>query len=276
MKRKAMKNPGKYAATLVLLSISIISLYPFYMMVIMSTYKAEEIFTSLKLLPGSFFAANLNTVLTSNFIQAYGNSILVSVSATVVSVLISAMAGYALNIYHFRFRNATFKIIMLTMMIPSQISLVGYMIEMRTMHFTNTLLPLMITWFASGFGVFWMTQYISGALSREMVESARIDGCHELAVFFHIVIPCILPAVTTLILLVFLWSWNNYLLPLIFINRANLSTIPIYIQSLRNAFRTDYGAQLTGLVLTTAPLIALFVLGSKSFIKGLTAGSVKG
>jgi multiple sugar transport system permease protein/cellobiose transport system permease protein len=276
MKRKTMKNPGKYMAILVLFSVSIISLYPFYMMVIMSSYKAEEIFTSLKLLPGNYFGVNLNTVLTSNFALAYGNSILVSISATVVSVFISAMAGYALNIYHFRFRNVAFRIIMVTMMIPSHISLVGYMIEMRTFHFTNTLLPLIFTWVASGFGVFWMTQYISGALSREMVESARIDGCHEFAVFFRIVVPCILPAVTTLILLVFLWSWNNYLLPLIFINRANLSTIPIYIQSLRNAFRTDYGAQLTGLVLTTAPLIVLFVLGSKSFIKGLTAGSVKG
>jgi multiple sugar transport system permease protein/cellobiose transport system permease protein len=276
MKRKTLKKPGKYIAVLLLFAVSLVSLYPFYMMLIMSTYRAEEIFTGIRLLPGNYFGVNLNAVLTSNFAQAYANSILVSVCATIVSVLISAMAGYALNIYRFRFRNVIFRIILLTMMIPCQISLVGYMIEMRTLHFTNTLLPLMFTWFASGFGVFWMTQYISGALSREMVESARIDGCHELLVFFRIVIPCILPAVTTLVLLVFLWSWNNYLLPLIFINRANLSTIPIYIQSLRNAFRTDYGAQLTGLVLTTAPLIALFVMGSRSFIKGLTAGSVKG
>jgi multiple sugar transport system permease protein/cellobiose transport system permease protein len=95
-------------------------------------------------------------------------------------------------------------------------------------------------------------------------------------VFYQIVIPCILPAVTTLTLLAFLSSWNNYLLPLIFLNKPSLGTIPLYIQSLSNVYRTDYGAQLTALVLTTLPIILLFIAGSKSFIKGLTAGAVKG
>jgi multiple sugar transport system permease protein/cellobiose transport system permease protein len=272
----AKRTAQKLSMTLMLTIVSCISLYPFYMMFMMGTYRSEEIFTGIKLLPGSYFFINLKTVLTSNFGQAYFNSLLVSAVATFVSVQISAMAGYALNIYRFRFRNAVFRGIMLTMMIPGQISLIGYMIEMRTLHLTNTLFPIIITWFANAFGVFWMTQYIQGALSTEMVESARVDGCNELRIFYQIVIPCIWPAITTLILLVFLWSWNNYLLPLIFINKANLSTIPIYIQSLRNAFRTDYGAQLMALTLTTIPLILLFIAGSKSFIKGLTAGAVKG
>ena len=261
---------------MLLVVVSAVSLFPFYMMFTMSTYKAEEIFTGIKIFPGNYFFNNLKAVLNDNFGQAYINSITVSIIATIVSVLISAMAGYALNIYVFKFKKVIFQIIILTMMIPTQISMVGYMILMRTFHLMNTLVPLMLIWFANGFGVFWMTKYMKTALSLEVVESARIDGANEILVFFRIVLPCILPAVTTLVLLVFLWSWNNYLLPLIFITRANLATIPIFIQSLRNAFRADYGGQLTGLVLATIPLIILFVIGSKSFIRGLTSGAVKG
>jgi multiple sugar transport system permease protein/cellobiose transport system permease protein len=271
-----MKNLRKAASFAILIVISIISLYPFYMMVMMSTYKAEEIFTGIKLLPGNYWFINLGVVLKSNFVRSVLNSLLVSVIATFVSVQFSAMAGYALNIYNFKFRKAAFRIILATMAIPAQISMVGYLTEMRFLHLTNTLVPIIICHFASAFGVYWMTKYIEGALPKELVESARIDGCHEMRIFYQIVIPCILPAVTTLTLLGFLASWNNYLLPLIFLNKPSLMTIPLFIQSLSSMYRTDYGAQLTGLLLTTIPILILFVAGSKSFIRGLTAGAVKG
>jgi multiple sugar transport system permease protein/cellobiose transport system permease protein len=271
-----MKKFRSAASLIVLIAISIISLYPFYMMVMMSTYRAEDIFTGIKLLPGNYWLINLGEVLKGNFARSILNSLFVSIIATFVSVQFSAMAGYALNIYNFKFRRAAFRIILATMAIPGQISLVGYLTEMRFLRLTNTLAPIIICNFASAFGVFWMTKYIEGSLSKELVESARIDGCHELRVFYQIVIPCILPAVTTLTLLSFLGSWNSYLLPLIFINKPVLMTIPLFIQSLANVYRTDYGAQLTALTLTTIPILALFIAGSKSFIKGLTAGAVKG
>jgi multiple sugar transport system permease protein/cellobiose transport system permease protein len=260
----------------ILIVISIISIYPFYMMVMMSTYRAEDIFTGIKLLPGNYWLINLNETLKGNFIRSIFNSLLVSVIATFVSVQFSAMAGYALNIYRFKFRRAAFRIIMATMAMPMQISLVGYLTEMRFFRLTNTLAPIIICHFASAFGVYWMTQYIAGSLSKELVESARIDGCHEIRVFYQIVIPCILPAVTTLTLLSFLTSWNSYLMPLIFLNRPTLMTIPLFIRSLQNAYRTDYGAQLAALLLATVPVLLLFIIGSRSFIRGLTAGAVKG
>jgi multiple sugar transport system permease protein/cellobiose transport system permease protein len=261
---------------IILIIISIISIYPFYMMVMMSTYRAEDIFTGIKLLPGNYWLINLNEALKGNFIRSLFNSLLVSVVATFVSVQFSAMAGYALNIYRFKFRRSVFRIIMATMAMPMQISLVGYLSEMRFFHFTNSLIPIIVCHFASAFGVFWMTKYMEGSLAKELVESARIDGCHEIRVFYQIVIPCILPAVTTLTLLSFLTSWNSYLMPLIFLNRPVLMTIPLFINSLQNAYRTDYGAQLTALLLATVPVLVLFIIGSRSFIKGLTAGAVKG
>ncbi len=272
-----MKKKGVRIVTAVLLVlVSLISLYPFYTMIIMSTYKTEEIFKGVPLLPSNYFLNNLKIVLESNFKQTYINSIFVSVTATVGCVFVSAMAGYGLSIYKFRFRKALLKFVMMTMMVPSQIGIIGYMIEMKSMHLTGTIWPLILGWLASGFGAYWMTQFIKGALPPEIVECARIDGCNEFGIFLKISIPCIIPGLTTLALLIFLWSWNSYLVPLVFVNKPQLYTIPIFIRSLGNAYRTDYGAQITGLLLATIPLVVLFIAGSKSFIKGLTAGAVKG
>lgn len=271
-----MKRFRKAVSLFILISISIISLYPFYMMIMMSTFRTEEIFTGIKLLPGNYWFNNLRTVLKGNFIRSAMNSITVSVIATFVAVQFSAMAGYALTIYNFKFRKTVFWIILATMAIPPQIGLIGYLIEMRIFHFTNTLIPLIIGQFANAFGVFWMVKYMEGALPKELVESARMDGCNELRIFYQIAIPCIIPAVTTLTLLCFVWSWNDFLLPMIFISKQNLLTIPLFIQSLAAVHRTDYGAQLTALVLSTTPMLVLFIIGSKSFIRGLTAGALKG
>ena len=171
---------------------------------------------------------------------------------------------------------SSFSFVMMTMMVPSQIGIIGYMIEMKTLRLAGTLWPMILLWLACGFGAFWMTQFIQGALPIEIVECARIDGCGELKIFFRIALPCMVSGITTLALLIFLWSWNSYLVPLVFVNSPKLYTIPVYIRSLGNAYRTDYAAQITGLLLATIPLILMFILGSKSFIKGLTAGAVKG
>ncbi|MDD3278455.1 MAG: carbohydrate ABC transporter permease [Lachnospiraceae bacterium] len=272
MKKKSMK----FAIVLLIFLVSLISLYPFYTMVMMSTYKTEDIFKGVPLLPSDFFMTNLKLVMQSNFIQTYANSLFVSIISTSGCVFVSAMAGYGLTIYKFRFRKVLLKFVMMTMMVPTQIGIIGFMIEMKSFHMTGTIWPLIIGWFASGFGAYWMTQFIQGALPREIVECARIDGCNEFGIFLKISIPCMIPGLTTLALLIFLWSWNSYLVPLVFVNKPQLYTIPIFIKSLGNAYRTDYGAQITGLLLSTIPLVLMFVFGSKSFIKGLTAGAVKG
>lgn len=272
MKRKLVRG----ASIFFLVIVSVISLYPFYTMVIMSTYKTEDIFKGIPFLPGDYFMENLKIVMESNFVQPYINSIFVSVVCVLGCVLVSSMAGYALTVYQFRLRNSMLKFVMMTMMVPSQIGIIGYMIEMRSMHLNGTIWPLILGWFASGFGAYWMTQFTEGALPKELVECARIDGCNELKIYGKIVLPCIKPGIVTLALLIFLWSWNSYMTPLVLVTKKELYTIPIFIKTLGNAYRTDYGAQITGLVLATVPLVVMFVIGSKNFIKGLTAGAVKG
>lgn len=121
-----------------------------------------------------------------------------------------------------------------------------------------------------------MTQFISDAIPDELLESGRLDGCSEPGLFFRIVVPCIKPGFLTLATLVFLWSWNNYVLPLILVNKQEMFTIPLMVNNLSNAFRSDYGAIMCALALSVLPMIVIFSLCSKTFIKGIAAGAVKG
>jgi cellobiose transport system permease protein len=263
-------------ATVSIALLSIVALLPFYIMVVMGTYRNEDLFTKIVLVPGNYLVENFKTVAASRFDLAYWNSFIVSAASTLLSVFVSALAGFAFAKYDFRHKSKIFGAVLLTMMIPGQLGLVAYVIEMRYLSLSDTLMPLILPWVANAFGVYWMTQFIRGAVPAEVIESARIDGCSDLGIFFRIVLSFIYPALTTLSLLVFLWSWNNYLLPLIVINKPEMYTIPLGITTLGSAYRTDLAAQILGLSIGTLPVLVLFAIGSKSFIRGLTAGSVKG
>ena len=266
----------KTLAFIFLIIVSAISLFPFYILVMMSTHTTTAIFRGEFFLPGSYFINNVQTVLASNFFRFYANSLIVSISSTFLCVLISALAGFALSKYEFKYRSAIYAFILMTMMVPGQIGSIGYLLQMRAMGLNNTLIPLIIVWTTSAFGVFWMTQFIKTAVPTELIESSKIDGCSEIGIFFKMVIPCIRPAIATLSMVVFLWSWNSYMLPLIIVTRESLFTIPLFIATLGTAYRTDSAAQMAGLLLATVPLLIVFILGSKNFIRGLTAGAVKG
>ncbi len=271
-----MKTFRKTIVIIILAIVSATSLIPFWLMFSMSTYKSEMIFQGNPLIPSNYLGENLKTIFSSNFVQSYGNSIFVSVIVMVVSVLVCSMVGYAMNVYKFRGKRVAQTLIMVTMMVPTQIGIIGYMIEMRNVHLNNTLWPLIFVWLASGLGAYWMESFIQSALPLELIESARIDGAGEFRIFFQVAFPCIRPGLLTLCLLQFLWSWNSYMYPLVFINKQDNYTIPIFVKSLASAFRTDYGAQLAGLTFATIPVLIIFIFGAKSFIKGLTAGAVKG
>ncbi|WP_373213211.1 carbohydrate ABC transporter permease [Ruminococcus sp. 5_1_39BFAA] len=271
-----MNKTRTVVTSIILGLVSIISLIPFWLMFSMSTYKSEMIFQNNPMIPSDYFIENLKTIFASNFVQSYVNSFIISASAMLLSVIICSMAGYAMNVYEFKLKKIVNMFIMMTMMVPTQIGIIGYMIEMRNMKINNTLLPMILVWLASGLGAYWMISFFKSGLPLELVESARIDGASEPKIFCRIALPCIKPGILTLCLLQFLWSWNSYMYPLVFVNKAENYTIPIFVKSLASAYRTDYGAQLAGLTLSTIPVLILFMFGSKSMIRGLTAGAVKG
>jgi len=267
---------GKIIKQILLVLMTLVMFFPLYIVFIMGTYKSEDIFKGVPILPSNYLAENFSVIISKGFIGAFANSLVVSIGSVLLSVSISSLIGFALSKYKFRGRNAIYALIMAVMMIPGQITIIGYTLEMRSLGLLGTLLPLIFTWAAHPLGVFLMTQFISDGIPDELLESGRLDGCSEPGLFFRIVLPCIKPGILTLTTLVFLWSWNNYMLPVILINKQSLFTIPLMINSLSNAFRNDYGAMMSALSLSILPTIIIFTLCSKTFIKGIAAGAVKG
>lgn len=267
------KNIG---LTVLLALISIVAILPFYIMIVMGTYYSNDLFKQIVLLPDGYLWENLQTVFKQDFLRLYWNSTYVAVLTTVGSVLMSAAAGYAFAKYRFKGQQALFNATLALMMIPTQLGLIAFVWEMKQFGWLSTHLPLIIPPMASPFGVFWMTQYIKGNVPTEVIESGRIDGARESGIFFRIVLPFLKPALTSLALLAFLASWNNFLTPLATISKAALYTLPLGIANMGELYRIDYGAQLLGLSLATLPVIALFACFSKSLIGGLSAVAVKG
>lgn len=267
---------GKVLAIAYLGIVTIVSIFPFYMVVIMSTYYTNDLYKGLPILPSNYFLTNLQTVLDTNFIRVYANSLFVSITATTLSCLTSALIGFSLAKYQFKGRNVLYAFVLSTMMIPTQVSLIGYVLEMKSFGLINTLWPLILTFVATPFAAFFMTQFIKSAVPDEIIESARIDGCSEPEIFIKIIFPFIKPGTVTVAILVFLWSWNNYLLPLVSINDNSRYTIPLLISTLSSEFTTDFAAQMTAVGFAVIPIIILFAIGSRTFIEGLTAGAIKG
>lgn len=262
-------------AYLLLLITTVLALFPFYIMLIMGTYKNEEIFTGLKLLPGTYLAENFKTILDGNVFQPYLNSLIISVISVIACVLVSSMIGYGLSKFRFKGRKVLLTILIATLTMPYQISLAGYMMELRWVHLNNTLWPMILVFFANPFGAFWMTQYIGSAVPESIIESVRIDGCSEFSLYGRMVLPIIKPAIITLALLVFLWSWNNFLIPLVFVTDPKQYTLPIFISTLGGSYRVDYAAKMLNLTLATIPVLIFFSIFSKYLIKGMTIGAVK-
>lgn len=276
MNKHPKKSAGAILKQVFLILMTVVMFFPLYIVFVMGTYYSEDIFKGLPILPGNYLIENIKMVISKGYFKAYFNSILVSVCSVILSVLISCMIGFALAKYNFKLKKIIFGFIMAIMMIPGQIAMIGYMLEMRKMGLLNTLLPLVFTWSAHPLGAFLMMQFISDGVPDELLESGRLDGCSEPGILFRIVVPCVKPGILTLAMLVFLSSWNNYILPVILINKQELFTIPLMINNLSNSFRSDYGAIMCALAFSILPMIIIFSLCSKTFIKGIVAGAVKG
>lgn len=266
----------KFLSYLIMSIVSFLCLIPFYVMFVMATQNTAGINAGKVLMPGKYFIENLQTVMRSGFHVYYFNSMYIAIVTVALSVFVSALTGFAFAKYQFKFKKGLYGFILVNMMVPAPLGLIAYVVQMRAMKLSQTHVPLIMVFVATTFGVFWMSQYIKSAVPNEILESARIDGCNEFRIFMQIVIPYIKPALGTLSIIIFMWSWNNYLLPLVMLNKTSLYTIPLGIATLGTRYRTDYGARICGLAIGTIPLLLVFTAGSSTFIKGLTAGAIKG
>lgn len=265
-----------WGAYVILIILSFIALFPFYMMFVMGTYDSPDLFKGLPLRISNYLLENLQTVWKGGIVRTYLNSVVVSIVSVILCLFTSVNIGYALAKHEFKGKKLIMLIVLMGMALPTQVSTIGYIMEMRVWHLTNTLVSVICVWIANPFSAFFMMQFIRDSVPAEVLESARIDGCSENRILYQIVVPCIKPAILTVCSLVFLWSWNNYMLPLIALNREESYTLPLMISNIGVAYMHDYGAQMLALAVSTFPVLIIFSVGSKYFVQGITAGAVKG
>ena len=262
-----------------LIFLAIMSLLPFVIMIINATRSRNQIEShAISLIPGTNLATNWKVFTGKSFNVTTGfiNSVIVSTGATICSVYFSTMTAFAIVAYDWKFKKAFFAFIMAVLMIPPQVTSIGMYQFMYSIGMTNKLFALIIPAVAAPSTVFFMRQYMSGALPMEILQSARIDGAGEFRIFNQIALPMMKPAMATQAIFAFVSSWNNLFLPLILLTDKKKFTMPIMVSQLNgDIYKTEYGAVYLGLTLTVLPLFVIYFLLSKYIIAGVALGGVK-
>lgn len=203
------------------------------------------------------------------------NSLLVSTLATLLALLFTVPAGYAFAKLRFAGRTATVQTLLALLLIPGQIGMLPLFLELKAIGLVNSYAGVLVPWLAGIIGIFLVRQYAL-SIPDELLEAARIDGASEWDVFRHVVLPILRPAMATLALFVFLGSWNDFMWPLIVLSDQDLYTLPVALASLGRERAQDIELMMAGSVVTTVPVLLLFLALQRQFIGGLLAGSVKG
>ena len=262
--------------SLILLALTCI--LPFFLMIINSTRSGLEIMTSFQFLPGKSLIENCKTVSGYfNLFRGFGNSLLVAVPATILTAYFSAITAYALAVYHFRGGKILLVIIVVFMMIPGQLSLLGFYNLIAKLKLIDSYIPLIIPAIAAPGTVFFLRQYLLSVLSKSLLEAARIDGASEIHIFHTIVFPIMMPGVATMSIGAFIGNWNSYLVPLILLNSPDKFTLPVMIASLNSSqdITSNQGAIYLAVAISVVPILIVFSFCSKYIISSISAGAVK-
>ena len=265
----------------ILIFLAIMCLFSFYMLIINATRSNAQLQGGFALLPRGNFWINFKNAWTDasiNIPRGMLNSFIIAALTAVLTTYFSALTAYGIHVYNFKLKNAAFLFIMAVMMIPSQVSAVGFIQMMYKFHLTNNYLPLILPGIAAPIVFFYMKQYLESVLPMEMVEAARMDGSGEFRTFNRIVLPIMKPAIAVQMIFSFVQSWNNYFIPALLLDKAEMKTVPIMIAQLRSAdySKFDMGKVYMFILLAILPVLIVYIILSKSIIKGVTAGSVKG
>ena len=203
------------------------------------------------------------------------NSLLVSTLATALALLFTVPAGYAFAKLRFKGRDATFRLLVAALVIPGQIGMLPLFLELKAMGLVNSYAGALVPWLAGIFGIFLVRQYCL-SIPDEMLEAARIDGASEGQILRQIVLPILTPIIVTLALFVFLGSWNDFMWPLIVLADQDLYTLPVALAAMSREHVQDNELMMAGAVVTTLPVLLLFLALQRFYLSGLLTGSIKG
>ncbi len=265
----------------VLVIVTIMCLFWFYVLFVNSTRSHADLTKGFSALPSSNALKNVNSLLHSSNIPILSglfNSVVVAAFTALLSTYFSTMTAYAIHAYEFKLKKFMFTFILGIMMIPTQVTALGFIQLMRKMHLMNSFIPLIIPAIAAPAVFFYMKQYMESTLPLELLEAARIDGAGEFRTFNQIALPLMKPAIAVQAIFSFVGSWNNYFTPALILTDDNKKTLPILIATLRSAdyLKFDMGQVYMMITFSILPVIIVYLILSKNIVSGLAVGAVKG
>ena len=271
MSKKRISNMFVYVFLSV---VSFISVFPFYWMIVSATNRSVDI-TRGRLIPGMHLLENFNTLnAQTHFGQAFWNSLRISVTATLLTIIVSSMAGYGFEVYRSKRKEIVFGLLLGSMMIPSATMLVPVFLMLANITsiapaFGLNTVPAIITpGIASVFLIFFFRQSTK-MFAMEILEAARIDGLSELGMYFRIFVPIMRTTFAAAAIITFMGSWNSFLWPLIVVQTTDMQTLPLLISAVQDGHVIDFGLIMLTLVLSTIPIAVVFFVLQKHFVSGM-------
>lgn len=269
----------KWILTIVLLVLGLACIYPFFFM-LSSSFKpsGDVLSTPLQLIPKNFTLMNFDTLFNNefyDFFKWYGNTVIMTGLALVLKLFIITITAYGFAKIKFPGRDGIFLVLLAALMIPSDIMIMPRYIIFKELHILNTMWSLILPAAVDVYFVFLLRQAFV-AVPEALSEAARIDGCGHFTIYRRIIVPLCMPQISTMLLFSFVWSWNDYMGPYLYISDINKQMISVGIKLFASGQAQDYGAQMAGATLVLVPVIVAFFLCQKYFVEGITSGAVKG
>ncbi|MFC9076802.1 carbohydrate ABC transporter permease [Streptomyces sp. NPDC057062] len=256
----------------------LLSAFPFYWAVIMSTHTSSEIFSyPPKLLPGPHFLENVRHLFDNiDFFGSMFNSLLVAGSVTVLVLFFDSLAAFVFAKFEFPGRRVLFATLMAIFMVPAQLAAIPQFVIMAKLGWIGTMTSLIVPAAANAFGIFWMRQYMKGAIHDELLDASRIDGANFLRQYWHVALPVVRPGLAFLGIFTFMGQWNDYAWPLIALTNPDNVTLQVALSQLNGTHgTTDYGMVMTGALLALVPLLIVFAIGARQIIADLGKGAIR-
>ena len=283
-KETTSKGMGIHArraiAYIVLGIITFFCLFWFYILFVNATRSNGELQAGFTLVPSSHFLENWRNLLAGTLPVWSGmlNSLVISTCSAVLCVYFSTMTAYAIHAYEFKLKKFIYPFILLIMMIPTQVTALGFVQLVSKMKLENSFIPLIVPSVAVPVTFFYMKQYMESSLPLSLIEAARIDGSGEFHTFNVIVLPLMKPAIAVQAIFTFVSSWNNYFTPALILHDDKKKTLPILIAQLRAAdwLKFDMGQVYVMIAFSIFPVIVVYLILSKHIVQGVALGSVKG
>ena len=280
MKSKQPNHLRSIVAHTVLIILSFMCLFFFYILIVNATRSHADLQKGFSALPGTYLLENLKNVANDGTFPMFRgilNSLIVSGCSAAICTYFSALTAYGLYAYDFKLKKIAFTFIMAILVMPTQVTAMGFLRLITNMGMYDSLLPLIIPSIASPAVFYFMYSYLQSSLPLSLVEAARIDGCGEFMTFNRIVLPIMKPAIAVQAIFSFVGSWNNYFVPALVIQSKEKMTVPILIATLRGAdyMNFDMGKIYTMILVAIVPIIIVYLLLSKFIIAGVTLGGVK-